>query len=462
MRKAFIYFFVLGVCLLLPFAGFAQDSTRILFYNEFIENIFSYHPIAQKAELNLEKGRAELLSAKGALDPVVNAGWDQKQFDGKEYYNKYGVKLKIPTPIGVSVVGGYDKAEGYYLNPENTTGEDGLWNVGVEVDVLQGVLNNERRISIKQAEVFNAMSVLERRLLLQDLVFDATQAYLIWQQYEAIRQVLDENIRIAEEYKQHTVQSYLQGEKTTMDTLEAATLLQDAISWQQKNSMGLSKARQMLENFLWFEGSPVALQEATTPDDYTRHFVHVNNLSSVDLSGHPLLLSTENKITYYELEQKLKRDKLKPKLKVKYNPLINAGGDDAGFYPTDNYKLGLEFSTPILWRTERGEIDKGEIKIQEYELELLNKTNELNNKIENSSIQLQLKQAQYELMQQNVASYKTLMENENEKFRYGESSVFLYIKRQEKYITGQLKLIEIQIDYQMELLTYLYLTNQLI
>lgn len=440
----------------------SQDSTKTLFYDEFIANILMYHPIAQKAELNVEKGKAEMLSARGALDPMVSAAWDQKQFDGKQYFNKYGVKLKIPTPIGVSVVGGYDNAQGDYLNPENKMGEDGLWNVGVELDVLQGVINNERRISIKQAEVFNTLSLIERRLMLQDLVYNATQAYLIWQQYNAIDAVLDENISIAKAYKEHTVQSYLQGEKTTMDTLEAATLLQDALSWQQKNKMGLSKSRQTLENFLWFEGTPIALQETTIPDDYTQQFIQVNNLASIDLSGHPLLLSTENKISYYELEQKLKRDKLKPKLKVKYNPLMDANYDNFGFNPIDDYKLGLEFSTPILWRSARGEIDKGEIKIQEYELELLNKTNELQNKIENSSVQIVLKQQQFDLMQQNVSNYRTLMENENVKFRYGESSVFLYIKRQEKYITGQLKLIEIQIDWQMELLNYLYLTNQLI
>ena len=61
-----------------------------------------------------------------------------------------------------------------------------------------------------------------------------------------------------------------------------------------------------------------------------------------------------------------------------------------------------------------------------------------------------------------MEGYRLLLDGENEKFRFGESSVFLLNKRQEKYINGQLKLIELNIKLQVELLNYLYYSNGLI
>ncbi|MFT5169157.1 MAG: hypothetical protein ACI8P3_004405, partial [Saprospiraceae bacterium] len=69
---------------------------------------------------------------------------------------------------------------------------------------------------------------------------------------------------------------------------------------------------------------------------------------------------------------------------------------------------------------------------------------------------------QFNLLNQNVENYKRLLDGENEKFRFGESSVFLLNKRQEKYINGQIKLIEIFIKSQIEILNFLYYSNQLI
>lgn len=117
---------------------------------------------------------------------------------------------------------------------------------------------------------------------------------------------------------------------------------------------------------------------------------------------------------------------------------------------------------PLLLRSEKADIVRGEIKIQETELDIQNKTNELQNKIENSWHQQKLLQEQIALLNLNVENYRRLLDGEQEKYNFGESSVFLLNKRQEKYIDGRLKLIEIHIKQQIELLNFLYYSNQLI
>lgn len=445
--------------------GQAQSDSTILTYKEYLENIVLFHPIAKKADLRNKIGDAAWLAAKGNLDPTISFSWDEKDFEEKRYYRQYQGKFTIPTKLGIDVVGGYENSEGIYLNPENTTNEYGLWHLGIEVNVLQGLIVNERKVALQQAKIFQDISENEQEIILNDLLYNASKAYLEWQKYFYFQTVLSENIDIANTYFENTKLSFESGEKTAMDTLEAFILYQDATNFSKKNEASLLHTRQNIENYLWYEDVPVSLQINVQPENYINPLFRLENNFDISKSvnNHPIISAYLYKQSYFEIEQKLKREKLKPKLKVKYNPLLSTSDNSiAPNLSLSNYKWGFDFSMPILLRSERANIQRGEIKIQETVLDLQNKRNELNNKIENSLQQQSILREQITLSQQNVEGYRLLLEGENEKFRYGESSVFLLNKRQEKYINGQLKLIELNMKLQKEILSYLYYTNELI
>jgi len=460
--KGFQY--LIAVLLLATLNGFAQTDSLVLSYDEYLENILLFHPLAKKADLKQDFAEAELMRARGGLDPQIMADWSEKNFDDKLYYRKYQAKLVFPTSLGIDVVGGYENTEGKYINPENTTDEYGLWNLGVEVNVLSGLLTNERNTAIRQAKVYQNLAKNEQDILLNDLIYDALYAYYTWQMYQSFMEVLIENISIANTYYLNTKQSFLHGEKTAMDTLEAFISYQESQSLFNKNELALIKAKQMVENYLWFNDAPVALQPKVKPEHY-RHFFLTDkaNVDSVQIDNHPNVLASVNKLSIYEIEQRLKREKFKPKLKIKYNPLLTTS-DDANIHQFDvaNYKLGFNFSMPITFRTERAEIKKGKLKIREIELDIETKKNELLNKVEASWAQQALLKTQIDLLYNNVKNYRHLLDGENEKYRYGESSVFLLNKRQEKYIDGQLKLTEACTKHQLEMLNFMYYSNLLI
>jgi outer membrane protein TolC len=443
---------------------FAQPDSTVFTYQEYLENIILYHPMAKKANLKTKLAKAEMLSAKGKMDPELYSDWSQKNFDDKLYYRQYQTKLKIPTPLGIDFSAGYENTEGVFLNPENNTDNFGLWHLGVEANLLQGLWVNERRTALNQAKVFQDLANNERQMMLNDLVYDATAAYLIWQQMEYFNDVLEENLTIANTYYQNTTQSYLGGEKTAMDTLEAFILYQDALTYLQQNQLSLIKVRQNIENYLWFNELPVTLQESSKPEVYTNPILpEYQNIENVSIASHPMVMASINKLSMFEIEQKLKREMLKPNLKLKYNPLIATSTNSvAPNFSINNFKWGFDFSFPLLLRSERAAIQKGAIKIEETKFDIENKINELQNKIDNSWQQQVLLQEQIVLLRNNVENYKRLLEGENEKFIYGESSVFLLNRRQEKYIDGQLKLIETYVKQQMELLNFVYFSNQLL
>lgn len=445
--------------------GYSQTDSLILTYDEYIENIIQFHPIARKANLQLKLAEAETQAAKGTLDPILSSNWDQKDFDEKLYYRMYQGRLIFPTPIGVDVSAGYANSEGEYLNPQNVTDPYGLWFIGIEANLLQGLIVNERRAALQQAKIFQDLAENEKQILLNELIYSASMSYLQWQQFYYFQQILKENVSISNTYFENTKISYEHGEKSTMDTLEAFIAYQDAINLLQRNESTLIKARQNLENYLWFNNLPITLQPSTQPESFgSTVFPVETNLNIAELAANnPLIQASINKQSVFEIEQKLKREKLKPKLKVKYNPLISTSSNSvAPSYSFYDYTWGFDFSMSLFLRSERAGIQKGEIKLQEIDLDIQDKRNELKNKIENSLQQQAILIEQVSVFEQNVKGYKQLLEGENEEFKYGESSVFLLNQRQEKYINGQLKLIEMKIKLQRERLNYLYYSNKLI
>lgn len=460
MTKALAFLFILFATV-----GNAQSDTIVLTYDEYLYSVLTQHPLVKQADLKLTMAKAEMLAAKGTLDPELTSNWSQKNFKDKLYYRIFDAKLQVPTRLGIDVVGGYENTEGDFLNPEKSTSRLGLWNVGIEANLLQGLITNERNTALRQARIFQDMAENQRQNMLNEVVLSASDAYLEWQKQDGRRAVIRENIDIASTYYINTRTSYENGEKTAMDTLEAFILVQDAIGLLQKNETKLIKARQSLENFLWLNRVPVELKDTTKPEPANSLIFEVppNLLLNTNLALNPIIAEKLNKESYFQVEQRLKREKLKPKLKVKYNPLLATTEESiAPTFSSNNYKWGFDFSMPLLFRSARADVQMGEVKLQEIALEIQNKRNELQNKIENSRQQQLIITEQIALQNRSNEGYRLLLEGENDKFFYGESSVFILNKRQEKYLDGRLKLIDLQVKLQRELLDYLYYTNALI
>lgn len=458
-----LFHYLLAFLFLLPLSAISQERDTVFGLDEYLTSVELYHPVALQAGLQNERARAARLMALGGLDPQLTADWNQKEFDDKLYYQIYNAKLRVPTVLGIDVVGGYENTDGVFLNPEANTDRLGLWNVGIEVNVLQGLIVNERRMALDRAEIISNLAENERQIAVNDILFDAAKAYVNWQKYYAYNEVLDTNIELAQTYFVSIRSSYEGGEYTAMDTLEAYILLQDAITLRQKNDVGLIKARQMMENFIWFDGVPLELQEGIVPSRFEDQPSIISLEANLNLiANNPAIQVYRNQQSILEVEQRLKREKLKPKLKLKYNPLLRTTSESVRpTYTVSDFKFGFDFSYPILNRKARADVQFGDIKIRENAFKLVNKQNELNNKLQASVTQIDVLREQLRLTDENTDRYGILLDGERIKFAYGESSVFLLNKRQEKFIDAKLKLIEVRAKIRKEFLHYRHLANDL-
>lgn len=449
----------------LPAAAQSMDTAAVMPYEHFIQKVLKNHPEAYQAQLKEAEAKAEMRRARGYFDPVFSSGIDQKNYNNNLYYRHFDTELRLPTRLGVDLVGSFGQSSGQYVNPENSRGTNGLWNGGLEVNVLQGLLMDEGRTALRQAKTFQFMAQNQRQLILNDLIFGATEAYLKWQQAHASLDVVLESIDIAEIYFENTKTAFFNGEQTAVDTLEAYIILQDRRNLLQSAESALVDSERYLENFIWEEeGNPGNLESYNTPQSMALPLFDAMAEEELldSLPDHPMIQEKVNQKEIFEAAQRLKREKLLPKLKVKYMPLLTpTQSGELPSYTQNDYKWGFSFSFPLLIRKERGEFQQSKIKVRNTELEIENKRNELYNYAFNSLNQLSILEEQVALQQQNVQGYAALLDAENEKFNFGESSVFLINNRQEKLLEGQIKLIELQVKRELETLKYLYFTNNL-
>ena len=239
---------------------------------EFIAAVIQYHPIALQADLREAIGNAKLLKAKGWFDPKLTTDFNQKSFDDKNYFQMLDGSLKVPTWIGADLKLGYSWNNGVFLNPENNLPSNGLLSAGIELPVLRGLIMDKRRADLQQGKNYAQMGQLERQQLLNELVFEASQAY--WQWFEANRNftISAEGVILAEATLEFTRVSSRLGDKPYIDTLEALIQVQNRQVDKALDSLELINSRLWASSFLWLDDlTPALIAEDAVPMSFERN-----------------------------------------------------------------------------------------------------------------------------------------------------------------------------------------------
>jgi outer membrane protein TolC len=436
-------------------AGYAQTlSVDSLTIQEFREMVLTNHPLMKVAGLNIDKGESNLRIARGAFDPKVSAGFDNKFFKNAEYYNLQRIELKLPTASPISLKGGFERNTGAYYNPEDQTPDNGLLIAGVSVPLLQGIITDERRTALRIAQAFQGFSEQEQRVIVNETL---NRAYLqFWGWWNAYQKaVIADSVLSIARLRMDAVRSRaLSGDLPLIDTLETYTQILNRQQISQEMNTIEIKERLALSSFLWNSsgdeqvaiviprGIKPSLFMVDDPFSVTREF-YLQQLDNISLSN-PLLIQYDWKFKSLRAEERWKKEKLKPMLNLNYNFLAEnmASSDDVGF-STNNYKWGLEFGFPILLRKERGDLQLTRIKILETQYELDVKTQETKNKARALFESLEILRQQLQVSEINQNNYLRLLDAEREKFFSGESSVFLVNLREQQYADSRMKVVEI-------------------
>ncbi len=423
--------------------GITQEDTVYLTLEEFLLIVEENHPIARQAGLKVDYANANKRKAHGAFDPKLFSDMSGKFFNDKEYYFLSNSGMKIPTWFGMEIKGGYEYNDGDYLSASKTVPGSGLWYLGVTVPVGKNLFIDERRTVLRQAGVLQDQSELEKRLMLNDLLLSAKEAYWEWYAAHQKLEVARRGVQLSEERKQAIVQGAIIEEYPIIDTVEAHIQLDTRRISYENQLINYAQVRAQLATFLWLKNEvPLELHERTLPV-YDTTSMSPNLRLEADTSGFTQVYSY--KLDYLRLEERLKKEMLKPQIDLTFTPLVQPTSPNT-FRPYDpeDFKWGVTASFPIFLRKERGEIAMNAIKQKEAGYDRQMKVNELENKFIAYKIELSATGRQLEMQRQMVANYQRLTNAEITKYNMGESSLFLVNSREIKYLEALEKLAEME------------------
>jgi hypothetical protein len=153
----------------------------------------------------------------------------------------------------------------------------------------------------------------------------------------------------------------VQGDLAPIDSVEAQTILQDRFVQLRQAEVGLVNARLMLSNYLWdVNDTPLEIPETVVPSDFdtTQRILGdpvLDTLLARARENHPELRKLNLKIRQLEVEERFRRDLLKPTIRADYNLLstapVRTEAVDMAFL-RNNYKFGAYFSFPLFLRKD--------------------------------------------------------------------------------------------------------------
>jgi outer membrane protein TolC len=365
------------------------------------------------------------------------------------------VQLTIPTWYGIEVNTGMEYLAGDRIDNELTKGKTSF--AGVTIPLAKNLLMDKRRATLQQAKIMTNASVQEQRLLLNDLLLDATEAYWKWVETFYVYQTYTNVIAINNRRTELVKTAFKIGERPAIDTTEALAQLQNFEYQQNEALLAWQNAGLLLSTFLWKDNNAsYDLPMNITPDKKVTElydaviFPELAKLIDDAKKTHPALSIYNFKLQGLTIDKKLKFQELLPKLDVKYNQLgkgYNVASTATKTLFDNNYRFGVNFSMPLRLSQGRGDYKMAKLKITETTLQQNAKENGIVNKVKNYYNQLINYKTQVNLLQRNYENYFRLQKGEEVRFFNGESSLFLVNSRETKALETLIKLTEVTIKY---------------
>jgi outer membrane protein TolC len=457
---------ILGIMLSGNLSPLQAQQTDSLLLNEFLVLVERNHPVARQANLLTAQAQARLKRARGGFDPKLYGDAQQKVFKESNYFRYLEGGLKFPTRLGgLEGKVNYENTTGVFLNPEATLPDDGLIKTGISMPLARGLLIDSRRAALQQAKIMIGANENDRILQINTLMRDASLAYWEWARAYWQQQVFQEALRLAVVRQQAVKQSAAYGDRATIDTLEASIQVRNRRLSLNEARLAYQKASAYLGVFLWDEsGQARTLPEEVRPPNPPRIFVFPIQTDSLmrlqqRMAAHPIVRKYDFKQAGLEVERRLKTDKFKPDLRVEVSMLTDPKAMEGDTDLFGGYFWGGSLQVPLFYRKIRGDVELTRIKMQDNEWQRTQKAQEMRAKLQAVWAEIQNLDTQLDQASQNVGAYQDLLQAENDKFRLGESSLFLVNSRETKLIESQVKLLALQAKYQLAIAEWEWLSN---
>jgi outer membrane protein TolC len=323
--------------------------------------------------------------------------------------------------------------------------------------LAKNLLMDKRRATLQQAKIMIQASEQEQKIILNNLMMEATEAYWQWVQSYLVYNIYAAVIELNKKRVRLVAASYKLGERPAIDTAEAIAQLQNFEYLQNEALLNNQNAKVLLNTFLWKQNNEMyELPEDVRPDKKTEdlydavQFPELEKLILDAKTSHPELNMYTFKLDALTIDRKLKFQELLPKVDLKYNQLgkgYNIAAVNTKSIFSNNYRFGINFSAPLRLSAGRGEYKLAKLKINETKLQQSQKQTDIVYKVKKYYNQLVNYKTQVTLLQKTYNNYLQLQRGEETRFFNGESSLFLVNSRENKALETLIKLTEVTVNY---------------
>lgn len=445
---------------------------QILTLDEVLNIVESHHPKLRGAGVNQQIASAKRLEKQGAFDPIFSTGADylrfNTEFDSKTLRGKAATtrladaSVEMLTRSGVKVSGGTRFNLGKVKAPLSPTGEGGEYFLEIKMPLLRGWRINEKSAAERQALLGEPLAEADYQGTRLELLLKAATNYWDW---VSAKQKLDvaRNLLTLAEFRSKAVRDRVAaGDLPRIDADEADLEVQRRQGGIIKADRDLQKAAFKLSVYLWLpNGDPAPVpQETSSPASIAPPMLFSNDRAESGtrsaLNRRPELraLSINQDINQVDLE--LAKNQRKPAVDLAFSP-----GRDAGFGGIGNtVKASINFTLPLRQRTADGRIAAASLKMQKLGLDLANERQRITTEVLDAVSAINTTYDRYRAAQIEVELAIKLEEGEREKFRLGDSTLFLVNQRERATAEARVKLIEIQAEYEQAVATFKAATVQ--
>lgn len=451
-----------------PQSTAAADTGRVFSVRQFQQLVMNNHPIVQQADLLDDDARAQVLQSLGKFDPLLESSFDRKEFGNRDYYSNWTNQLKVPLWLaGADLKIGYDRIVGDNVNPQYITPDQGLSGVGISIPLGQGFIIDARRNVLRQSRLMTRYAEAERVKQILSVWYTAVSDYWSWYLTYSEYELMKDGVELASTRFQALRGQTLIGDKPPIDTVEARITVQEREIELARLTIELSNRRLLLSNHLWDStGAPLELPTTGIPQQPDEKMlqpdqVAIDTLISYAGNSHPELLKLRTKGATLDVERLYRRELLKPRIDIS-GTLITArdrfGIFDPKYYDIGwrNYKVGVDVAFPLFLRAERGKLRSVIIKQDQLKLDLQQADREIRNNILTSYNKLEAYKNQLVIQVASIAQQQQLLNAEQQKFKLGESTLFLINSRETKLIDMKIKRAKMIAGYQQSLAELYY------
>lgn len=435
----------------------SQQATQLV---DVLRSAIEFYPSINSAQAGIQAREAELLAANGAFDPRVDGSLNSRLggfYDGTA--TSAGVYQAMPF-LNAEIFADYSVSGGSFPVYEDqlATTNLGQARIGMALSLLRDRDIDDRRFSVKQAELQTNIAEFELRAQEITIVQQAYIAYATWLISARLLEAYQELLEVAEVRGDALTRQAQAGDVAEILVIEnqQAILQRESLVVDAQRQLNLSGERLALFLRNAF-GEPVyPLYDpgiSIPPGDEGFLNQPVSLLVDAALENRPDIAIAKTLQQQFRLEKRIAENLAKPQLDFRLYSARDFGDGSITRMGTDTI-ADITFSIPLETRTARGKIASADAKLLglSYDLRLI--IDQAERDLRLSLVNLRATSELQSVALQELAVAQTLADAEARRFEAGTSDYFLLNVRERMLGEAQLRRWQAELNHQIALANY--------